>query len=288
MSTVRIASTAPAFPQPLLDAYRDHRLGILFGSGLSLAADVVGNFPRWEHLPARLLDIAEKQCVWTPKQINSKREFFKEHVSLEAMLSELDSIKGALGGPQGYRAALASLFRPKLEAPGDVHHALAALDIDAVLTTNYDRLFESVDRARIAYTWQQASHALGDVQNGRSVLLKIHGSAEDNESVVLTRSEYDMAARHEPYRDTMRFLFQSHTFLLVGYGISDPLDLDVVFGLNKRAFGSASRRHYALMPKSVSLTDRDRWDRDLSIQVIPYDDHRDLPAILRELAKTRV
>jgi len=286
LSTATTMSHLPTtFPQPLLDAYRDHRLGILFGSGLSLATDVVGNFPRWEHLPARLLDIAEKQCVWTPKQINSKREFFKEHVSLEAMLSELDSIKGALGGLQGYRAALASLFRPKREAPGDVHHALAALDIDAVLTTNYDRLFESVDRTRVAYTWQQASHALGDIQDGRSVLFKIHGSAEDNTSVVLTYAEYIAAAADVSYQNTMRVLLQSYTFLLVGYGINDPLDLDLVFSLNKRSFGSASRRHYALMPKTVSSTDRDRWDRDLNIQVILYEDHGDLPTILREFAK---
>ncbi|MFT3767111.1 MAG: SIR2 family protein [Minicystis sp.] len=167
-----------------------------------------------------------------------------------------------------------------------MHRALAALGIDAILTTNYDRLFEAADPTRIAYTWQKAGPALADLQEGRAVLFKIHGSAEDDASVVMTRAEYDQAASNEAYRETMKFLLMGYTFLLVGYGINDPLDLDVVFGLNKKAFGSASRRHYALMPKSVSPNDRARWDREMNIQVIPYDDYGDLPAILRALGKT--
>ncbi|MFT3767110.1 MAG: hypothetical protein QM820_16560 [Minicystis sp.] len=58
----------PAFPQPVIDAYRDRKLAILFGSGLSLAKDVTGNFPRWDEIPSRLLDLAEKQRLWTQNQ----------------------------------------------------------------------------------------------------------------------------------------------------------------------------------------------------------------------------
>jgi hypothetical protein len=56
---------------------------------------------------------------------------------------------------------------------------------------------------------------------------------------------------------------------------------------NVKAFGTANRRHYALTQKKVSPNDRARWARDLNIQVIPYDDHGDLPSILRALAQTR-
>ncbi|MDC0672250.1 SIR2 family NAD-dependent protein deacylase [Nannocystis radixulma] len=169
--------------------------------------------------------------------------------------------------------------------PGDVHRALVALDVDVLLTTNYD-LYELAQPGRQAYTWRQSDKALGDIDDGSAVLFKIHGSAEDDESVVMTRDEYDKGAANASARDTMRCLLQAYTFLLVGYGINDPLDLDLVFGLNKAAFGSATRRHYALMPKSAPPNERARWDRDMNIQAIPYDDHGDLPAILRELAKT--
>src|SRR5262249_2387047 len=124
------------------------------------------------------------------------------------------------------------------------------------------------------------------IQDGRKVLFKIHGTAEDDDSIVMTRAEYDKAAADLPYQRTMSYLLQSHTVLLVGYGINDPFDLDLVFGLNTAAFGSAARTPCALMHKSVSPTDRDRWLRDMNIQVVPYEDHGDLPAILRALATT--
>lgn len=98
----------------------------------------------------------------------------------------------------------------------------------------------------------------------------------------MTRAEYTRAAAHVPYQRAMSLLLQSYTFLLVGYGINDPFDLDLVFGLSTSAFGSAARAHYALV-KDAAQNDRDRWQRELNVQVVPYQDHGDLPGILRAL-----
>jgi hypothetical protein len=275
-----------ALPPPLLDAYRDRRLAVLFGSGLSLG--VPGNFPRWDELPHRFLDHVASQGVWDQKRIDAKRGSFPPGLPLEEMLSELDVIKTALKRIRKYQAALNAVFRPTDAAPGDVHRALVALDVAVLATTNYDQLLEHAEGSpvRAAYTWKDSDKAFSDVGENRKVLFKIHGSAEHEDSVVMTRREYDEAARDASYRRIMSHLLQERTFLLVGYGINDPLDLDFVFGLNAGAFGVAARTHYALMHKSVSQTDRDRWQREMNIQVVEYDDHRDLPAILRVLAKS--
>jgi hypothetical protein len=184
-----------------------------------------------------------------------------------------------------YRAALGSIFRPTTAAPGDVHRAIAELGANVILTTNYDLLFEAVSGppARMAYTWREADKALADIEEGRPVLFKIHGSAEHHDTIVMTRAEYAEAALHAPYQRALSYLLQGYTFLLVGYGINDPLDLDLVFGLNASAFGAASKTHYALMRDGVSATDRDRWQRDMNVQVVTYADHADLPAIVRSL-----
>lgn len=278
-----------AFPPPLLEAYRQKKLAVLFGSGLSLARDVQGNFPRWSELPDRLLDQVARQGVWSQQQIDAMRGFFKGgHVSLEGMLTSLDMIKSALRGARKYREALIAIFQPMDAAPGDVHRALVGLGVDVLLTTNYDELLEAVEgppRRRV-YTWPKADQAFDDIRRGRKLLLKSHGSAEDDASVVMTRAEYAQVAADLGYQRTMSHLLQSHTFLLVGYGINDPLDLDLVFGLNAKAFGAATSTHYALMHRSVSATDRDRWQREMNIQTVEYDDHGDLPAILDALAKT--
>lgn len=283
-STTTSMPPVVTFPQRLLDAHRDRKLAVLFGSGLSMG--VPGNFPRWDQLPDRLLDLAEKQGIWNAAQIKARRAFFKAgHVSLEAMLADLDAIKTALGGAQGYLAALASIFQPADGAPGAAYQALAELDVQIVLTTNFDRLHEAADPSRITYTWLKSDKALASISRGQKILFKIHGTAEDDDSVVMTRAEYDKAAGNVQYQSAMKDLLKNYTFLVLGYGINDPLDLDLVFELNKTAFGSAAQRHYALMREDQAKPHRDRWDREMNIQVVEYADHNDLPSILRLLAK---
>ncbi len=283
---------AAAVHPELAKAYLEGKLAILFGSGLSKSSKtstVHGDFPGWTDFPDRLLGQAAQLGIWSQAQLDAKRDFFKGgHLSLEGMLAELDTLKTALRGARKYRAALSSIFRPANAAAGDVHHALVETAVPVLLTTNYDALLELVEGppARQVFTWKNADQALDDIQHSRKVLFKIHGTADDAESVVMTRAEYEVAAKHAPYQHTMSYLLQAYTFLLVGYGINDPLDLDLIFELNNNAFGHAARPHYALM-KNPSPTDRDRWQRELNIQTIPYGDHDELPGILRALAATK-
>jgi tetratricopeptide (TPR) repeat protein len=284
------ASPTPPFPfpAPLVDAYKQNKLALLFGSGLSLAPDVQGSFPRWADLPTRLLDQVEYHAALQPDQIALRRALFQGYLPLEVMLSDLDPIKTTLRGVRKYQAALNALFRPANAAPGDAHRALVALGVPLLATTNYDALLEAAEGrpARTDYTWAEADKALSDLGEGRKVLFKLHGTADREETVVMTQAEYTRAHAHDTYVRVLSQLLQQNTFLLLGYGMNDPLDLDLVLGLNASAFGSAGRTHYVLM-KGASGPDRDRWLRTFNVQVIDYQDHADLPAILRALGATR-
>ncbi|WP_437942694.1 SIR2 family protein [Sorangium sp. So ce341] len=285
----RVALPTFSFPPPLIEAYRQNKIAVLFGSGLSMARDVQGNFPRWNELPERLLEQVEKYGTLGSKQIDGIRDFLRGgHVSLKMMLRALDLVKDALDEARKYRAAISAVFRPQSVAPGDVHRALVELDIGVLVTTNYDQLLEAVEGppVRALYTWRESDGAHSDIEEGRKVLFKVHGTAERDDTLVLTRSEYEGAVAHVPYQRTLSYLLQTFTFLLVGYGINDPLDLDLVFELNDRAFGAAARTHYALIA-NPSPNDRDRWQRELNVQVVPYQNHDDLPAILRALRATK-
>ncbi|WP_437581650.1 SIR2 family protein [Sorangium sp. So ce887] len=275
-----------SFPAPLVDAYRKNKLAVLFGSGLSMARDVQGSFPSWNELPERLFEQAQNYGVLESAQLDALRLYLKAgHVSLESMLTLLDLPKTSLRA-HGYQAALNAIFRPPNAAPGDVHRALVELGLDVLVTTNYDQLLEKAELGRQSYTWKKSDSVLSDINGGRKVLYKIHGTADDQASVVMTQGEYTKASSDEPYRRTIGYLLQAYTFLLVGYGINDPLDLDLVFELNLRAFGSATSQHYALMA-NPNPNDRDRWQRELNVQALPYQDHDDLPAILRALRATK-
>jgi hypothetical protein len=285
-STRAEVASSITFPQPLLEAYKNGKLAVLVGSGLSLASGVQGAFPKWTELPDRLLDQVEHHGALERAQIDLKRNYFKTsgYLPLEGMLSELDSIKTALRTSRKYQAALSHIFRPKNAAPGDVHRALIDLGVPLLLTTNYDELIERAEEsgARTMYTWKDAPKVLGDLKDQRKVLFKIHGSAHQEDTVIMTQAEYDNAHKSDSYKQTMSLLLQHHTFLMVGYGINDPLDLDLVLKLNASVFGSAAETHYALI-KDPNPNDRDRWSREFNVRVVPYKEHAELPAILRAL-----
>jgi hypothetical protein len=156
------------------------------------------------------------------------------------------------------------------------------------LTTNYDELIERAEEsgARTMYTCKDAPKVLGDLKEQRKVLFKIHGSAHQEDTVIMTQAEYDNAHKNDSYKQTMSLLLQNHTFLMVGYGINDPLDLDLVLKLNASVFGSAAETHYALI-KDPNPNDRDRWSREFNVQVVPYKEHAEIPAILRALRATK-
>jgi hypothetical protein len=269
-------------PKLVLDAYRANTLAICAGSGLSLGRDVQGDFPTWQQLPHRLLDACERLDVLDAERIQNKRDYFKNRMHLEDMLAELGSLKTALG--RDYQRALNDIFRPENAAPGSVHRALCGLGVRAFLTTNYDSLIEEVGETprRQVYTWKESDLALNDLQSGRKVLFKIHGTAERHDTVIMTEREYHEARSHLSYRTIFSYLLQSHTFLFLGYGMNDPLDLDLVLKWNADTFKSVARRHYALM-KDPSDSDRDRYEREYYVRVIPYSDHAQLPDILEEL-----
>lgn len=277
-----------SLPKPVLEAYRASSLALFIGSGLSLGSDVKGNFPTWSQLPHRLLDACERLGALEGKEVQSFRNLFEGHVPLERMLAQLGALRSALA--RDYPNALDEIFRPSEVASGSAHHAVARLGVRAILTTNYDSLIEDAGGGtlrRYIYTWKDSDKALRDLESGRNVLLKVHGTAEHHESVVMTEHEYRQAHSDPSYQRVLSHLLQRYTFLFLGYGMNDPLDLDLALKGNSDAFKSAARRHYVLM-KDPSDNARDRYEREYNVRVIPYSDHAQLPAALEELQSTAV
>jgi hypothetical protein len=273
----------PTLPQDIRAAFAKKRLALFVGSGASLGRDIQGGFPTWGQIGGRMVDLCERYEVLTPPQIKNKRDTFNFPMGLRLMLSELGALKTALD--RDYGRAIASLFRPQQVRFGELHEAIAELEADIVLTTNYDQLLEMADGppSRQAYTWKEASYALSDLRDGRKVLFKVHGSAEDPDSVVLSDADYARASQDEGYQAVLKYLLQEHTFVFVGYGMNDPLDLDLALRDNAKSFGVSTQKHYVLLKGGEGETDR--LKRDYNVRVISYADHGDLPALVRSIAK---
>jgi len=269
-----------ALPRDLTSAYSENRLTVLVGSGASLSTKVVGGFPLWRDTPKRLLTEAELHNALPASLIALKRQLFEHDLSLEVMLSELDVIKTALD--RQYAEAIRKIFRPPDALPGPLHEAIAELNVLAIVTTNYDQLLEKTEPDRQAYTWKESVSALGDLEAKRRVLLKIHGSAEHAETVVLTNGEYQLLNMDASYRQVFRFLLQSSSFFCVGYGMEDPLDIDLALKANAESFRNSTRAHFLCL-RRPSQRDIDRYRRDYNVHVIAYEEHDELVPLIHEL-----
>jgi hypothetical protein len=208
---------------------------------------------------------------------------------LQEMLRQLDLVKDKLGAD--YAAALTTIFRPDNAAPDAAHRAVMELKARTVLTTNYERLLEAVEGppARETYPGTRAAAALADIQDHRPVLFKVHGTAEDKDSVVLTFDEYHAAHADAAYRRVLSYLLIGHTFLFVGYGASDPYDLDVILTDNADRLGGATGPHLALLQRlQDNQADVDRQHmlrKKYRVAVITYDDHGQVVPFLEALAR---
>jgi hypothetical protein len=272
------------FPLPLMEACRAKKLALCVGSGLSLSLGVQGGFPTWKQLPQRFIAACERYGTANANFIQATKSLFEHDMPLEVMLAQLGALRASLG--RSYQNALNDIFRPDTLSPGPVHHAMARLGVRAFLTTNYDPLIEELRETprRNVYTWKESSQALTDLKSGRRVLLKIHGTAERAETVVMTELEYHQARSDRSYQAVLSHLLQEYTFLFLGYGMNDPLDLDLIMKWNTEVFNSAAPRHYVML-KDPRGEDRDRYLREYNVQVISYDAYERLPDILDELPR---
>ncbi len=287
----------PAPPEELVEAKRAGKLVPFVGAGISLGSDVSGNFPTWGDLPRRLLDEVKPHRWHDAHDRRTLRGRFLEvdpadptrevarTKPLADMLLELDTVKHKLD--RDYANALSAIFRPHDAAPGAAHRAIMALQASFVLTTNYDQLLEATEGppTRQVYTWKQADRAHADVKLGRRVLFKVHGSAEAEDSVVLTDSEYKRAHADPAYRLVVHYLLAGNTFLFVGYGMSDPSDLDIILAENAGALKGGSL-HFALLHISqAGVVRRDALLREHNIAVIPFNDFAEVVPFLEALAR---
>lgn len=92
--------------------------------------------------------------------------------------------------------------------------------VDGVITTNYDRMVELL--------WPDFKVFVGESQllfsdaQGVGEIYKIHGSADDPESIVLTAGDYERFAERNPYLAAkLATIFVEHPILFIGYSLDD-------------------------------------------------------------------
>lgn len=162
----------------------------------------------------------------------------------------LDQESNLSGYEQAIRSAVNGPPNAKYE-PSPLFQGLLELDPRVVFTTNYDKLFETASKQGFAvhhFDSQDLSH---DLRRGEPVLVKLHGSTDAINKIILTRTDYARVMRtgREVF-DALAALSLTATILFVGYSLDDP-DIQLVLQAVGRS-GLSPEAHFMLAPEPLA------------------------------------
>jgi hypothetical protein len=204
---------------------------------------------------------------------------------VEEFLADMDFFRQALGVESYYPRAIFDAFAPAVRSPGRANRLVFRLPVGCVITTNYDLVLNHAAPSGTAtFTWKEARQAreyLARAEGALAPLVKIHGCASRPDTVVLTQSEYNVLQADKAYGSMMRSVFESMAVLFLGFGLNDPLDLDIALDAANHA-GAAQGDKFALLPKAQAGAVRQRFP---AINVIEFDEPAEVPAAIGALIR---
>jgi hypothetical protein len=163
-------------------------------------------------LAAKLLAGDFNEYWWSAKEFASSVERYKSRVSnaTSALRIEISNyllaLDPALASKDTYRDEIA---------------LLASLNVDGIITTNWDVFLETLFPDYKTYIGQNELLFSNPQEIGE--IYKIHGCASKPESLVLTSDDYATFQDRNPYLAAKLItVFVEHPVIFLGYSISDP------------------------------------------------------------------
>jgi hypothetical protein len=185
-----------------LAASRD--LVIFTGAGVGVGAGL----PLWSGLLEELAREAAKMRDDELEQLRQLGAIDRAHV-----------IERRLGGEGPLREAVTKLLVDRSSHYALTHALLAALPVDEVVTTNYDTLFETASAAASRPVTVLPYQRLAP---DRRWLLKLHGSVERPDDIVLTRDNFlAYRERRQALAGIVQALLITRHMLFVGFSLED-------------------------------------------------------------------
>jgi SIR2-like domain len=236
--------------------------------------------PSWPQLINRM---CREIVIQSPAdEHDSLRTFFIEEGPLDCAQLFRQTV-----GQANYREFLLAQFdssRYPFVQSTPSHSALVRLDLPLLFTTNYDELIEAAYldaglQLRVSISEEQfkARRAEGPARH----LVKLHGSIDQPETIVLTRSDYARArADRKEMLGFLRSEMVATAFLFVGFSLSDPNfnllhdDIRLVYGMNVPASYTVQGRRNPV---------KERYLRSLDVNTIWLDSWNALPDFLTRI-----
>jgi len=164
------------------------------------------------------------------------------------------------------------------------HALLASLPSREAITTNFDKLFEEASR-----TDDKDIAVLPDdpSQTDGRWLLKLHGSLDDPDRMVLTRSDYlEMPRRYGALIGLVQGLLLMRHMMFVGYSLSDEDFHELIHEVRTARGGSSGGARGTVLTLFDDGLERQLWEDDLHVVPMtsrPPEEKSMLPEAARQL-----
>ena len=269
-----------SWPDPLVQGIARQRAVLFLGAGTSLnsVGDEGKTPPDWRAFLERGIEKCE----------GSKRHLHRLLREGE-LLTLCEIVKKQLA--ENFTALLEDEFtRPKYEV-SELHKVLFQLNLRLVITTNFDKLYDTYAQSESVNTVKIKSWTDGDIGNfirgDHRLIIKAHGSIDNPPEMIFTRNEYARAMHQKPeFYSLLDSLVLTHTFLFVGCSLNDP-DLRLMLEKNT-AFFRSTEPHYICLPRGrqyhADIVTCMREDYNLKTLLYrPIENHKELTESVKKL-----
>ena len=179
---------------------------------------------------------------------------------------------------------------------------IARLPARYIWTTNYDRLIERAFGAitRPLDTVSSAEDLSLRATPGATRLLKMHGSIERLNDVVISTDDYELYRKKRgAFLPLLQAHLQSMSMLFLGISFSDP-NVRHVLSLIRESFTEAPPEHFAIVKPPMRdqfksddefkarQTQHSLWAKDLKrygLVVVEIDDYAEVPELMRQVER---
>lgn len=234
---------------------------VFVGAGTSLAL----GYPTWKGLLKELHDLALEAMSDESADI---RGYFRHLKNLDDYPWRAEEYRQAIGDERRYLSMLRRRFRPSADIrkarrspAARTLDALVSLPVRHFFTTNYDEEIETAyrrvhRRSLPTVDWtdtRQAAEIMNSWDNSTSQpsCIHLHGHCYDEESIVLTESDYQRAYfRTAGNAQRLAAILLMHPVLFLGFSLSDPDLMALLRQANMLGFRGS--RHFALVSSDDS------------------------------------
>lgn len=261
LANVQLILQPPEAPAELVQSCVSGNCVLFAGSGLSARSGL----PTWHEYISALLDFAEKEGALEKTEVDTQKRALATDVNTVA-----DNIVNAFRNRSSLLSFTASLLDHATASKA--HELLCSIPFAATLTSNLDNLLETTfyrEGYGASLVPQDSDRALEALSSRRRFMLKLYGTIDRPESVLLSPTEYRaMMKDNLPFRRFMEGLFFSKNIFFLGCSLNGILDF--VAQLPFRTQGAP--RHYALvaMSSEADVARAESVERQYNIQIVFY------------------